>query len=447
MAGRQGFEPRSDGPEPPVLPLDDLPALRVILEKPTNLCKAKPAMPPWLPKGNPKGIGSNNVVRNAADIVLILLISLIATTNMRKTSEHGRSRSYMRRYFKIFVIIMMALAPAFFPKAGSQRALAAPQAKPANKQPAVQEQDGATDEEIAAYKEWEDIKNEPDYKKRAEMLKAWVPKYPKSNLMPQIRYEYDTLLILLQKEEKWALLQSTAEDWSKLFPDDPDKVKKTFMVAMAAGKLGNFELCAECLEECYAKQPSGEMAHNILDNYKEVKKLAKIIEWSEKIFKMPEYDGEYGLRYYFVPLYSSSKNMPEAIKYCRLTLKSADALKEPNEDQKKQLPAVRYGCHVLIGTDLYDTQKKYADAAKEFDQAAKYKRTSLLYYYGGMCRWNLQDIDNAILYFAAAEIIGDEPIYKQKAKEQMEKLYKSKHDDSTIGIEKRYKEAKEMLLK
>ena len=25
LAGRQGFEPRSDGPEPPVLPLDDLP--------------------------------------------------------------------------------------------------------------------------------------------------------------------------------------------------------------------------------------------------------------------------------------------------------------------------------------------------------------------------------------------------------------------------------------
>jgi hypothetical protein len=33
MAGRQGFEPRSDGPEPPVLPLDDLPVQLVIVEK------------------------------------------------------------------------------------------------------------------------------------------------------------------------------------------------------------------------------------------------------------------------------------------------------------------------------------------------------------------------------------------------------------------------------
>jgi hypothetical protein len=41
LAGRQGFEPRSDGPEPPVLPLDDLPALGIILEKRMARFKAK----------------------------------------------------------------------------------------------------------------------------------------------------------------------------------------------------------------------------------------------------------------------------------------------------------------------------------------------------------------------------------------------------------------------
>jgi hypothetical protein len=41
MAGRQGFEPRSGGPEPPVLPLDDLPALRLILENQPIIFKPK----------------------------------------------------------------------------------------------------------------------------------------------------------------------------------------------------------------------------------------------------------------------------------------------------------------------------------------------------------------------------------------------------------------------
>ena len=42
MAGRQGFEPRSGGPEPPVLPLDDLPALPVIVENQQITFKTKP---------------------------------------------------------------------------------------------------------------------------------------------------------------------------------------------------------------------------------------------------------------------------------------------------------------------------------------------------------------------------------------------------------------------
>ena len=36
MAGRQGFEPRSGGPEPPVLPLDDLPALTATYSRKPN---------------------------------------------------------------------------------------------------------------------------------------------------------------------------------------------------------------------------------------------------------------------------------------------------------------------------------------------------------------------------------------------------------------------------
>jgi hypothetical protein len=42
VAGRQGFEPRSGGPEPPVLPLDDLPASLAIVENQRGSFKAKP---------------------------------------------------------------------------------------------------------------------------------------------------------------------------------------------------------------------------------------------------------------------------------------------------------------------------------------------------------------------------------------------------------------------
>ncbi len=42
LAGRQGFEPRLSGPEPPVLPLDDLPTAKVILKNRLIRFKNKP---------------------------------------------------------------------------------------------------------------------------------------------------------------------------------------------------------------------------------------------------------------------------------------------------------------------------------------------------------------------------------------------------------------------
>jgi tetratricopeptide (TPR) repeat protein len=348
----------------------------------------------------------------------------------------------MKCYSKTFILSLLALVPILLFGAGSSYGLAQTQPPAAG---AAQEKE-VTDEDVAAYNDYDTAKNEPDYQKRATKLQEWIGKYPKSDLMVHIKYEYDTLLGNLQKEEKWALLQSTAETWLKLFPDDPNKIKKTFLVATAADKLGDYKKCAECLEEIYAKQPSGLLAFDILNNYKSINNLAKIIEWSDKIFKMPEYDGDYMLRFWFVPKYSEAKNMPEAIKYCRLTLKSADAVKSPNAEQQKQLSEVRYACSYLIGSNLYDTDK-YADSAKELQLAVKYKQTSAAYYLLGMCQWNLQDVDNAMVSLAAAEIIGDEEVYKNKAKEQLEKLFKSQHGGNTTGIDKKYQKAKELLGK
>ena len=52
MAGTQGFEPRLDGPEPPVLPLNDVPAMvaRSIISKGERAEQRRRAVPPqWCP--------------------------------------------------------------------------------------------------------------------------------------------------------------------------------------------------------------------------------------------------------------------------------------------------------------------------------------------------------------------------------------------------------------
>ncbi len=348
----------------------------------------------------------------------------------------------MKRYFNTLMISLLALAPVLLLSAGGYSGLAHAQGQAADAQ--AESQKEVTDEDVAAYDAYEAAKNEPDYQKRATKLLEWIGKYPKSDLMPHIEYEYLNLIGLCDKEEKWELLRSTSEQWLKLKPNHAKKRDLTALIAKASEKLGDYKKCAECLEEIYAMTPSGELALSILDTYKRVNNLAKTVNWSEKIFQMPEYDDHFWLRSYFVKIYSDSKNVPETVKYCRLSLKSADAAKQLNEEQQKQVVDLRTGCHQIIGDTLYQADK-FAEASKEFQQAVKYKKTSIAYYYLGMCQWNMKDVDEAQISLASADLVGDDKIFKDKAKEQLEILYKSQHNNNTVGIDKVYRKAKEAL--
>jgi hypothetical protein len=57
-----------------------------------------------------------------------------------------------------------------------------------------------------------------------------------------------------------------------------------------------------------------------------------------------------------------------------------------------------------------------------------------------MCQWKQDQIEEAMLSFARAELQGGE--IAPQAKEKVEQLYKALHNNTTIGIEKIYKKAK-----
>ena len=118
---------------------------------------------------------------------------------------------------------------------------------------------------------------------------------------------------------------------------NPGNIRTIAYIAEAAEKLGHDQKCVECLEEIYRLEPSGSMAYNILQTYKKIKNQAKISEWADKIFKMPEYDADFGLRYGFVMQYMEAKNSAKAAEYARLTLKSADLVKEPSKEVQEQI--------------------------------------------------------------------------------------------------------------
>jgi len=339
----------------------------------------------------------------------------------------------MKCHPKMLLFAMLLLAAAFFPNAG----IAGTFADAAQDKAADEEKETEYGEE--EYNAYDAASKEPDFSKRGAMLLAFMEKYPKSSLMPYIKPAYENMLTECSQAKKYDLLEPLAEKWLKL---NPGSIRTLAYIAEAAEKLGHDQKCVECLEEIYRLEPSGSMAYNILQTYKKIKNQAKISEWADKIFKMPEYDADFGLRYGFVMQYMEAKNSAKAAEYARLTLKATDFVKEPSKEVQEQVRKVRYASHLVIGTSLYDGGK-FAEAIKSLQQALRFEKHGEPYYYIGMCQWKQDLIEDAILSFACSELQGGD--IAPQAKEKVEQLYKALHNNTTIGIEKIYRKAKELL--
>jgi tetratricopeptide (TPR) repeat protein len=336
---------------------------------------------------------------------------------------------------KLFLFAPMALAMTLVP-AGI--GFARPQAQqPKAAAQADAQETSYTEEE---YDAWDKAAKEPDLEKRGAMLLAAIQKYPKTTLMPNINGSYESLLFEANKAKKYELLEQLAEKWLKLHPNNITTIK---YIATAAENLGNDQRCAECLEEIYKSEPSPGVAYTLLQTYKRLKNQAKYSEWAEKIFKIPEFDGDFLLRAEFVKRYTDANNFPKAAEYAQLTLKSADVAekaKQPDPETKEQLQDVRHACYHIIGMNLFE-QDKFPEAINAFTQALKYGKYPEGYYYIAVCQRKMDKVDEAMVSYACASLQGGE--VEKKAKENLEQVYKALHNNTTIGIDKIYNKAKE----
>lgn len=342
-------------------------------------------------------------------------------------------KSYMERYLKGFLLALLASAAALFPVAAG-RWLMAEQEKPA-----TEEQETKYSEE--EYNEYVKARSEPNPEKRGAMLLAFMQKYPKSELLSYVEKDYPILLSECSKDQKYAQLEPLAKEWLKLHPKD---VQTIAFVAEAAQKLGHDQLYVDCLLDIYNLQPSPTLAYDIFQVYKKMNNEAKFLEWTEKLFKYPEFDSDFSLRYALVQHYVEAQNYPKAAEYAQATLKSADLIKQPDAMTQEALREVRRACYHVIAMNHYN-RNRYAEAIRSFQQALKAKSYGEGHYYIAMCLWKQDQIEEAILEFVKSEILGGAT--KEKAKENVEQLYKPLHNKTLVGIEKVYRKAKEELGK
>ena len=289
------------------------------------------------------------------------------------------------------------------------------------------------------YNDFYSARQEPDLAKRAAMLLEFEKKHPDSAFKAQAENDYIGILKSLRQDKNYELEYSLGEQWLAARPNDTNTLA---LVGEAASQLKKYQRCGECLEAVYDKNPSPNLAHEIQTCYRKANNWEKIGEWAEILFQMPEFKDDFLLRYEYALIYYNERNLPKAADYAKLALKSVDRIKLSDEKQLEQLQQVHRACHHIIATSLAD-KGHYSEAISEYEQAIEVKKYSDGYYGIGRCFDNTKNIEEAMLYYAAADLMnGDKD---PKAKERLEVLYKALHNDTLIGIDKIYSKARKLL--
>jgi len=282
-------------------------------------------------------------------------------------------------------------------------------------------------------------KQEPDIEKRAARLIEFSKKYPTSISREYVENDYTGLLNSLQQDKNYELVYSLGEKWLTTTPND--RTVNAF-VGNAAMQLHKYQRCGECLEAVYGSNPSSTLAREIQACYQKANNQQKMIEWAEKLFKMPEFENDYMLRYECALFFYNGRNFPKAINYARLALKSIDSIKQPDKAMREQLQQAHRACHHIIASSLVDTGN-FTEAISEYEKAIEVEKYSQGYYGIGFCFDNEKNVEEAMLYYAAAELMDGNTALK--AKERLELLYKAIHNDTLVGIDKVYTKAKKLL--
>ena len=275
-----------------------------------------------------------------------------------------------------------------------------------------------------------------------------MEKYPKSKLQQYIVYSYKTLLAEYHKNKNYAKLLPAAEQWLKYEPTD---IQTVAYIVDAAQGLGQDQKFTEYGQKFYAVKPSADLAYAIAQSFKKIGDQAKYEEWTEKTLTDPKYAVEQlKLRMETVDKFVKEKNFAKAAETAQLALKSVESIKKPDgvsdADWNKTVTAIKRSSHHIIGVNYYD-QDKYTECIKSMEQAlAIDSKFDWPYYYIGLCQEkiaysknNLDMMEDAILTFAKAVVLKGEAA--NQAKDRLERLYKAAHNNTLVGVERRYAKA------
>ena len=292
------------------------------------------------------------------------------------------------------------------------------------------------------YKAFQEVMGEADPAKKTELIIKFIQDRPQSALKQNVVADYYGMLQKLQTGEKWPELVAAGERYLTVVPDDEITVS-----ALAGGyqKTKNQQKFVVFGEKVFAKKPEGSTAYYLAQAYKELKNEAKFIEWGEKTVALLPDNHEILLE--LTKKFGEAKKNAQAAKYARQTVKALQSASKPEgvaDKLWKDYTTHAYAtCYNVIGNVAYE-QQDYQGAISNLENTLKYySKNDLAYYHLAHSYWQTGKIDLAMKNFAKAYLLKTR--LSPTAKQHLDNLYKSSHQNSLVGIEHVIAKAQEEL--
>ena len=289
------------------------------------------------------------------------------------------------------------------------------------------------------YRAYYALLGEPDGEKRAAALLEFLARSPDSDFAARAGDDFLAALNSLYRDGKYEAVLGLGERWLQSRPADG---KVSSFAGNAALRLGRYEECARRLEPVYEAAPSPDLARQIHGCYLETDNRPKMVEWGEKIFAIPEFAGDYVLRYDLATRFYATRDLERAARYARLALESIDRSPQSGGENAEQTRNLVRVCRHILAAALAD-KGDHAAAVAEYEKALASEQYAEGFFGIGLSLDSAKDVEGALPYYAAAELMGG-PV-APRAKERLEVLYRTLHNDSLVGIDKVYRKARSLL--
>jgi len=306
-------------------------------------------------------------------------------------------------------------------------------------EPPKQEQPKYTAEE---YKAFQEATTETDPAKKIALIVQFLKDRPQSALRQHVIAAYQAQMNEFQSGKKWSDVISAGDSFLAAVPDD---IFTIALLATAYQQTKDLKKFVVYGEKVFEKNPQGNTAYYLAKAYLDLDNNPKFLYWGEKTAQF--FPDNHEILIELTKKFAAAKKNAQAAKYGRQCVKALQSAKKPDGTSDKDWKAYTSNslasCHAVVGTAAHE-QGDWATAVSNLESSLKYYgHNDIAYYYLALSYWQLQKVDLAMKNFAKAYLLKGNT--SKAAKQYLDNLYKSSHQNTLVGLERVIAKAQEEL--